>query len=80
MEEKLDWLRNVPQKVKDEVEEVGLTITGLWGGEETPCAVSCVFKQKGNKEIINKLLSYGWSKWCGQVSGGVKYLTYTRNF
>lgn len=79
MEDK-DWLRNVPQKVKDEVEEAGLKITGMWGGEESPCSVSCMFTQKGNQKLIKLLESYGWFKWCGQVSGGVKYVTYQRSF
>ena len=76
-----DWLRNVPIEIKNELEELGLRIGSLWGGEETPCAV-CTnhFIQKENKEVIKRLKELGWNKHEGHITNGVKYVTFEKHF
>ena len=74
-----DWLRNVPSNIKNELESLDMRISGIMGGEETPqVIITSAIPIKGNKELINKILSMGYVKDRGYVVDGVRYIKFKK--
>lgn len=74
-----EWLRNVPSNIKNELESLDMCIGGIMGREEAPYAiVTSVIPIKGNKELINKILSMGYVKDREYVADGVRYIKFKK--
>jgi len=76
-----NWLRNVPVSIKEEVKNLGLTISCLRGGEESSCGVSTGhFIQKENKDKVKRLKELGWQQERGNIVEGIKYTRFRKSF
>lgn len=53
-----EWLRNVLVSIKEEVENLRLTIVCLRGGKESPCGVSTGNFIQKNKDKVKKLKEF----------------------
>lgn len=74
-----DWLRNVPNAIKLEVESLGLQICELIGEEENPIMVGTNWIiQKENKEKIKKLQEWGWEKERGTIRLHMKCVKFSK--
>lgn len=65
-----DWLKNVPESIKNELNEFGLAIgaiSALNGSDEVTFVETKYFEVVGNKYTINALQKLGWIKGHGRV-------------
>lgn len=68
-----DWIKEKDLQLKQV--DPSFSVSSISGNSgDKACAVGCFFKQKGNKDKIDRLIKMGWKLGRGHVRSGVRYI------